>query len=291
MIKLPQTTIYNSISLKGKGLFTGEDSLIEFHPAPINSGIVIEKIDGKKVVNSFKLTYDKIKQTHYHCSAAGNETWTLYTLEHLLAALYCLEISNIIIRVQGNEIPILDGSAEKFLLALKTCGINRQKEYSRDTVYVSKNILIKSPSGAYIKCYPSKHLIINMTIDNEVIFENKTANINFDETEDSFYVMFSRAKTFSTIQKLEYMKQNNIFPKGGNYNNALVYDGQKIINENLASYPRDEPLRHKILDFCGDMLLSGMHIKGRFECFNSGHAMNHQFLNELFSKKENYQIA
>ena len=290
MIKLPQVTIYNSTSVKGKGLFTGEESTVEFHPAPINFGIVIEKINNNKIVDSFKLNYDKIKSTPYHCSAVGNDNFTIYTVEHLLAALYCLEISNIIIKVHGNEIPILDGSAEKFLLALKTCGIHKQNEHSRETVYVSRNINITSPHG-YIKCYPSKHLVVNMTIENEKIFKTGSKTINFDETEDSFYVMFSRAKTFSTQDKLEYMKQNGIFPKGGTTQNAIIYNNGEIINLESASYPNDEALRHKILDFCGDMLLSGVHIKGRFECLNSGHSMNHDFLKEVFSKKENYQVV
>jgi UDP-3-O-[3-hydroxymyristoyl] N-acetylglucosamine deacetylase len=160
-----QKTIDQTVEVSGVGLFTGETSKIKLMPAPEDTGIVFVRNE-KKVRANFK----NYKDTKFHCTCIEENGQEIITIEHIMAALHCLDISNLYIKLEtSDELPILDGSSEKFLLAIKS-GIVKKQEKQRKVFSIDKNYEIFY-KDTYIKARPSDRLRIKYTFVNNEIFK------------------------------------------------------------------------------------------------------------------------
>jgi len=280
-----QRTITNSVSTTGVGLHTGEKVTLKLHPANEDQGIVFTRSDQetpvKIQVSPFMVTETKL------CSTIGNDRFKISTVEHIMSALSASGIDNIIIDVNGSEIPIMDGSSISFIHLLKSAIIKEQKKPKK---FVVINELIEVKDGDKLaKFEPHKGFIIDFMIDfPHPAFNVKDNHVSVDFFIDSYIKDISRARTFGFMQEVEYLRTNGL-ARGGSLDNAIVLDEYKIINEDGLRYS-DEFVRHKILDAVGDLYMLGSPIIGKFTAYKSGHELNNKLLRALVANPQSWSL-
>ena len=281
---LSQKTINKKISLSGVGLHTGKSVELNLLPSAPNTGITFKRIDLKKnniVIPSFHNVTDTTL-----CTTLSNEHGVkVSTIEHLMGALYGLGIDNLVIEVNSQELPILDGSAKIFVEKILSAGIkssstpiklikiNKKVSYSQGTKSIS---LDKSKVASEID--------FEIRYTNEIIGTQKNKiNIFNDDLKEIF-----ESRTFCLYEDVEKLKRAGL-AQGGSLENAVVVDEYKILNSNGLRNSK-EFVNHKILDCMGDLYLSGYRIVGSLKTSEGGHKLTNQILRKLFSDKTNFTV-
>jgi UDP-3-O-[3-hydroxymyristoyl] N-acetylglucosamine deacetylase/3-hydroxyacyl-[acyl-carrier-protein] dehydratase len=291
-MRTQQATIKKSISVSGVGLHTGVSATITFHSAPPNHWFVFKRIDleGQPLI---KVDADNVADTARGTTLQANNA-KISTTEHVLAALIGLQIDNVLIEVDGPEIPIMDGSSKPFVDALIEAGIEIQ-DAARD-IFVLEDILsYEEPSrNVEMLAVPSPDYRITVMVDyNSPVLGTQHAQLHkIDEFKDNI----SPCRTFVFVHELEMLVKHNLI-KGGDLNNAIVVvdreisqdkldDLAKLLNKpnvqvkekgflnNTALHFQNEPARHKLLDIIGDLALIGQPIQGHILAARPGHAAN-----------------
>ncbi len=273
-----QKTIKKRIDCSGIGLHTGKDVCLSLIPLPPDSGIWFRRTDlpHKPYI---KAAADNVTQTSL-CTTLGNNGNAVSTVEHLMAAFAGMGVHNILVEVDAPEVPIFDGSAKCFVELLEDAGIATQKAAS-DVFELDKRFSI-AQEDKKITYYPNKELIVSFTID----FDHpllKEQEYTFRFSEDSFVEEISRARTFGFLKDVEAMKRCG-YARGGSLENAVVIDDEGILNPEGLRYP-NEFVRHKILDFLGDLYLYGKPVRGHFVVYKSGHTLNNLLIRALKNGK------
>ena len=269
-----QSTIDRKIICSGIGLHSGKLVDLKLMPADENTGIVFQ-IHGKDGVTQLRPNPKAVIATGL-ATTLGAGGVCVATVEHLLAALRGMEIDNILIEIKGGEVPIMDGSAASFVLLLKSAGIRRQKA-PRQVARIVRPISIEQ-DGKWIKASPYNGLRVNYTID----FAHPAIgvqNLDLEITPRNFVEILAKARTFGFLKEVEYLNKHGL-ALGGSLDNAVVLDDYKVLNQDGLRFP-DEFVRHKILDFIGDMAMLGAPLEGYFEVYCSGHSLNNAFLRRL----------
>ena len=276
-----QTTIKKSISLQGVGIHTGNKVTLTFNPAVENTGYMFKRIDlpGQPEIEALsKYVIDTQRGT-----TLEKDGVKLKTVEHVLAALVGLEIDNVLIHIDSEEPPIMDGSSKFFVEALEKSGI-RELSQNRSE-YIVKNVLTykDDQTGSEITVIPSDNYEVTAMVDYETKVLG-TQNATLSDLSE-FKHNFSNARTFSFLHEIEMLLENNLI-KGGDLNNAIVYVDKKIsdatmdklkkafnknkvsvksngILDNLNLHYPNEAARHKLLDVIGDLALIGKRIRGK----------------------------
>ncbi len=280
-----QKTIDSNINCSGIGLHSGKEVNISLKPAPIDSGIIFKRIDVKDKNNIIKANYLNVTQTNLGTVITNEDKVSVSTIEHFMAAIWCLEIDNLLIEINNDEMPILDGSSEPFIFLLECAG-KKQQDAERRIIEIKKEFTFKS-DDKFVTVKPAA----NFSIDLEINFNHsqiKELNYYFNEESSSFKSDISRARTFCFKSEIDYMHKNGL-AKGGSLDNAIVIDDNSILNKDPLRY-KDEFVKHKILDFIGDIYLAGNRIAGEFKAYKTGHSLNNQFLRELLTNKDNWRL-
>jgi UDP-3-O-[3-hydroxymyristoyl] N-acetylglucosamine deacetylase / 3-hydroxyacyl-[acyl-carrier-protein] dehydratase len=294
-----QTTIAKGVSLKGVGLHTGKEVILNFKPAEVNSGYSFKRIDleGSPIIEA---DVNYVSNTQRGTCLEKNGV-TIQTCEHVLAALVGLEIDNVIIELNTSEPPIMDGSAKYFVEALEKVGNIEQDGIRKE--YIVKDVIsyIDTESGSEITIIPSKEYQVTTMVD----FGTKvlgTQNATLQHLSD-FKKEISDSRTFSFLHEIEMLLENGLI-KGGDLNNAIVYVDQKLspetmerlrvafkkdniavkpngILDNLTLHHPNEAARHKLLDVLGDLSLIGTRIRGKVIANKPGHFVNTQFAKKM----------
>ncbi len=274
-----QRTIENSIKIDGIGLHTGEKVSVELKSAPVNTGFVFIRKNSEetkadlliKAEIDFLLDVEKYPRR----TSITNGTVYIHTIEHLLASVLGMGIDNIIIELNGNECPGLDGSSLIFAESILKAGIKEQdapKKFFRlkEPVYISEN-------GSHIIALPSEDFKISYTLDypNSLI---KSQYASFVIKPDVYIKEIAPARTFCLEEEIEKLKSIGL-GKGSDYNNTVVIGKNGIIN-NVFRFI-DEPVRHKIDDLIGDIALVGIPIKAHIIGIRSGHSINTKLVKKL----------
>ena len=276
-----QTTIKNKVHCSGIGLHSGKLVRLALKPAPEDTGIIF-RVHGKDGVAEICPNPSNVVATGL-ATTLGSKEASVATVEHLMGAIRGMQIDNIIVEIHGGEVPIMDGSAASFILLLKSAGMRRQKS-SRAVAKIVRPISIEQ-DNKWIKASPYNGLRINYTIDfAHPVIGVQTMDIEI--TPQSFMDVLAKARTFGFLKEVEYMNKNGL-ALGGSLDNAVVLDEYTVINQDGLRYP-DEFVRHKILDFIGDMAMLGLPLEGYFEVHCSGHALNNAFLRRLDENRELY---
>lgn len=283
---MKQKTLQKEIQIKGIGLHSGLSSVVSLMPAPIDTGIVFYRSD---VENSplIKATYDNVIDTK-NCTCLGKSGINVSTIEHLMATLYILGIDNVIIQCSNPELPILDGSAQQFLKELQLAGTINQEDEVKN-LKVIKPIKFEDEKGNYIELLPNDDNVLRVCFDIE--FPSKiVGHQNFDEviTKDIFENKIAPCRTFCEKYQIDYLKSIGLI-KGGSLDNAVVLDGEKILNPNGFKV-KNECVNHKVLDLIGDMYTSGYKMYANVKAFRTGHFHNNEVLKKLFENPDNYKI-
>lgn len=283
---MQQKTFENKTEIKGIGLHSGCESRLVFNPAPENSGIVFVRSDMKEN-NVFPALYKNVVDTR-NCTCLGNSSGQVVsTIEHIMATLYALEIDNALIEVSNPEVPIMDGSAKVFyemLKNVKTVEQNAKRKYLK----VVKPVEFIDDKGSYVKLAQSDELKIKFVIDfpSKIVGHQEFAlKIN----EDVFANQIAPARTFCEKYQVDYLRSIGLI-KGGSLENAVVLDGETILNEG-GFRVENECVNHKTLDCIGDLYTSGYRLLAEVEAFHSGHWHNNEVLKKLFADEKNYQIV
>ena len=264
----------------GIGLHSGEKVKIILTPAAVDTGVRFQINDSlipatwKNAIVSQLCTRIKLKDV------------TISTIEHLMAAISGLGITNLLIKINSNEVPILDGSSKEFVDQIKSVGIKDQKKPQK-VLKILKKVEYRDKEK-FINISPSgkNFLKINYTIDYGDQFIKKQS-LKYIHNEENFLKIYM-SRTFCLHNDLERIFSMGL-AKGGSLDNAIVVSGKKILNQGGLRYS-DEFVRHKILDCVGDLYLAGYQIWGNLVTYQGGHELNLRLLREILSNKKNYKI-
>ena len=282
MFKKNQKTIRENIELNGIGLHSGVEVSLIIKPSKVNTGIRFKRVDLKEnniIKADFKNVVDpvlctKLENTNGAC---------ISTVEHLMAAFYGEGIDNALVEVDAPEIPIMDGSSVDFVEAIRSVGVEDQTE-PKKFIKVLKKVEVKD-GQKFISIEPLEQDLI---IDFEIIFNNpliRTRRKEFKLSDDNLSPIYN-SRTFCLYEDIDNIKKMGL-AKGGSLDNAIVVQGEKILNED-GLRNRHEFVYHKILDCLGDIMLSGNRIFGHIKTSQGGHALTNKLLKKFFSEKSNW---
>lgn len=276
-----QTTIRETVRCTGVGLHSGKQVAMALCPAAEDTGIIFAIRNGSG--NAFLTPNPSLVVETGLATTLGNGTDSVATVEHLLAAIRGMGIDNIKIEVEGSELPIMDGSAASFVYLLKQAGLRRQSRPK--TVLAIKKPVSFEQDGKFIKAFPHDGFFVDYTIDfAHPLIGRQTMSMEI--TPEDFSGKLAKARTFGFLKEVEYLHANGL-ALGGSLDNAVVLDEYGVVNSEGLRF-EDEFIRHKMLDFVGDMAILGLPLQGRFEVFASGHALNNQFLRHVEANAELY---
>ena len=278
-----QKTIKKEILIEGISLHKGNYAKIRILPAESDTGIKFIRTDIKKN-NTILASWKNVTDTKMCTILSNKDGITISTIEHLMAAISSFQIDNLLIEVNGPELPILDGSAIQFVEKFENVGIVNQNE-NKKFIKILKPIKYEF-NKSFASVSPSKNnLKISYNINfTHPLIKNEEYKINLDK--NNFKNQIASARTFGFKEEHEKLKELGL-AKGASLDNCIVLNGKRILNNSGLRY-KNEFLRHKILDACGDLYLAGSSILGHFKGFQSGHYVNNQLLRKLFKDKSAY---
>ena len=280
-----QRSIKNEVSAVGVGLHSGKKVRIVLKPTKENSGIIFKRTDIKIPVE-IKVKPQAVKETRLS-STIGKDKFKISTVEHLMSALSASGIDNILIEVDGSEIPIMDGSSIPFIYLINSAIIYEQSKLKKFAVI--KDLIKVEDGEKFAKFEPYNGFLVDFTIDfPHPAFKEENSRVEIDFFKDSYVNHISRARTFGFMQEVEYLRSNGL-ARGGSLDNAIVLDEYKILNDEGLRYS-DEFVRHKILDAIGDLYMIGMPIIGKFTAYKSGHELNNKLLRLMLKQKSKWAI-
>ena len=278
-----QATIAAPLSFKGPGLHTAKRHKINLLPASVDSGIVFRRIDRKGNRVEIPAVWQATKQLPLCTCLVAESGEQIRTIEHLMAAFYAMGIDNIIVEVDGNEIPVMDGSAIPFINGIEKTGIIKQ-ENDRRIFRISKATEY-SEGKRLIKIEPADGLHLDVSISLTKIGRLHWSG---EITPEIFKQEMAAARTFGRL-KNGLLAQLTRFQKdpiclGANTKTAVVIVGDKAINRGGLRM-HDELIYHRVLDMVGDLMLAGGHIHGKITASSPAHRMNHGLLKNIFEQK------
>ncbi len=278
-----QKTLKNEIVLEGRGLHTGNHVKARLRPADVNSGIMFKRTDlpGQPVILP-ALENVFIDNTVPRCTSIRRNDVVIHTVEHFMAALFGYEIDNILIEINGNELPGLDGSGIDFLEEIKRVGVDVQEE-PREYIAVKEPLNV-SNNGASILIVPADELKISYALN----YDHPLLQAQFFSrviNRDTFEKDIAPSRTFCLEDEASELQASGL-GKGANYDNTLVV-GKKGVIQNEVRF-QDEFARHKVLDLIGDLYLLGRPVKGHVFAMRSGHTLNVELLRKISKQHIRY---
>jgi UDP-3-O-[3-hydroxymyristoyl] N-acetylglucosamine deacetylase len=278
---MQQRTLKNAISAQGVGLHSGQKVTMTLCPSAPGTGIRFQRMDlpEQPIVPAL---WDRVRDTRL-CTLIGEGQATIGTIEHVMSALRAAAIDNVVIQLDGAEVPIMDGSAEPFSFLIDCAGIDIQSAKRR--VLAIKRAVRVSDGDKWAEYTPATVPSFDFTADfNHPAIGMQTGRLTL--VNGNFSGQIARARTFGFLHEVEYLRANGL-AKGGSLDNAIVLDHEKVMNTDGLRFD-DEFVRHKILDAVGDLYLAGAPIMGHYCGFKAGHALNNQLLHAIFADKANY---
>lgn len=283
-----QRTLKTSIDCVGIGLHGGARARLVLRPAAAGTGLVFRRTD-LAGAPSLRATYDNVIDTRL-CTVLGdpaNPELRVGTVEHVLAALAGLGVTNAIIEVDGAEVPILDGSSENFVFLIECAGIADQDE-AGVVIEVLRPVRV-TQGDAFAELRPaSDGLDLAMSIAFDATAIGRQA-LSLRLTPASFRSELAFARTFTQSCEIERLREAGL-ALGGSLANAVVVDGARVLNPAGLRAP-DEFVRHKMLDVVGDLALAGGRMNARFVGHRSGHALNNRLLRALFADASQWRMV
>lgn len=279
-----QYTIKKPINCCGIGLHSGKPVNLTIKPAEANSGICFSRsdIDEKKTIPAFM---DRVSGTTHATTISENKI-EIATTEHLLAALRGMGIDNAIIEVDTAEIPIMDGSANPFVLLLEKAGLRQQKSYRKALRIIHKISFHEGDS--YIHILPYEGYKISAEIDFNNNFINRQV-FSFELTPVNFAKEIASARTFGFVEEVDKLWKNGL-ALGGSLDNAVVIDKTGVVNLEGLRFD-DEFVRHKVLDLIGDLSLLGCPLLGHVIAYKSGHGQHLGLMREIAANPDAWEIV
>jgi UDP-3-O-[3-hydroxymyristoyl] N-acetylglucosamine deacetylase len=285
-LMVKQRTLKSSVSVTGVGLHSGEKVTLTLRPGPINSGVMFRRVDVKPVEEIFARAH-LVHDTRLSTCMEQNGV-RIATIEHLMSALAGLGVDNVVVEMDGAEVPIMDGSAGTFIFLLQSAGIVEQSA-PKKFIRIKKTVEVKQ-GDKWVKFEPYNGYKLTFTINfAHPVFANTKQHVTLDLDEHAYVRDISRARTFGFMQDVEYMRSQGL-ALGGSLDNAIVMDEYRVLNADGLRF-EDEFVKHKVLDAIGDLYLLGHPVIGAFSGFKSGHALNNALLRELLADDQAWEFV
>jgi len=282
-----QRTISRPVEVVGIGLHKGEPIKLRLEPFSLDAGIVFYRED---LAVTIPLNPSSVINTQMATVIGGknanNEEASISTIEHFLSAVYAYGIDNMRVILNGNEMPIMDGSASSFCLLLDEAGIKEQ-ESAKQIIRVKKSVEVRD-GAKFVRLEPSSTVTFDFEIDFEHPVIGKQSQ-SYSFGTKPFIEEIARARTFGFARDIQYLQSMNL-ALGASLNNAIGLDEEKVLNPEGLRFD-NEFARHKILDAMGDMMVLGHNIMGAYSSFAGSHKLNHLLTVELLSNPENYEMV
>ena len=293
---MKQTTIKKEFRVTGLGLHTGRTVTVTVCPAPPDFGIAFRRTDRFNIVTQPALATN-VSET-VRGTTIGTGRHSIATIEHLMSALHGCQLDNVLVELDGGEVPILDGSARPWLLQITRVGIREQEAERRVFAFDEKLHFEYEPTGSVYEVEPEE----SFSVDCEFDFANSVIGRQSAHIDDltQYAAGIAPCRTFVFLHEIEPLLHLNLI-KGGSLDNALVYVNKELCSRQLRRlgrtfhkdpsqfrvhdgvlnttdpYYANEPARHKLLDFVGDVRLVGMPMQGHFTIYKPGHKANAAF--------------
>jgi UDP-3-O-[3-hydroxymyristoyl] N-acetylglucosamine deacetylase len=216
----------------------------------------------------------------------GFNGYSVSTIEHLMAAFFGMGIDNALVEIDGEEVPIMDGSSAPFVFLLKNAGVAIQNSHKR-FLLVKSSVKVEDGNRS-VRIYPSDELKITYKIDfDHPLIKDQAYEVSFSQS--TFIQEISRARTFGFLKDVQTLRNNGL-AKGGSLDNAIVMDEFRVLNEDGLRH-KNEFVRHKILDFIGDLAILGHIVIGHFVAERSGHSLNQKLLKKFMAEDKCWEVV
>jgi UDP-3-O-acyl N-acetylglucosamine deacetylase len=266
-----QKTIKKTCQISGLGLHSGKKVNLTLLPAPVNTGIIFIRTDcGEQKIPSIPSSLSATNRA----TILEKKGCRIITPEHLLATLYGFQIDNLFIKLDAEEVPIMDGSALSFIKVIQKAGIQELAQ-EKKIASIKKPFLVKKENKSVI-ALPCSNFRVTFILEYPQSFIG-TQIASFDLTPEKFCQEIGPARTYGFYEEVEELRKKGLI-KGGSLDNAVVITKDSYLNE--LRYP-NELVRHKILDLIGDLSILGTEINGHFIGIKSGHALNMEMVKKI----------
>jgi UDP-3-O-[3-hydroxymyristoyl] N-acetylglucosamine deacetylase len=275
-----QHTLRSSISCTGVGLHSGTKTAMTLHPAEAGSGIRFRRVDVTDRNNIIPALFANVTDTRLNTCIANEAGVSVKTIEHLMSALAGMGVDNALIDIDGEEVPVMDGSAAPFVFLVECAGLAEQAA-PRQVIKILKRVTVTDGDKIAVLA-PADEYTLSVDIDfAAAAIGRQHTSLTVDPA--AFKAEISRARTFGFEQEVEAMRAAGL-GRGGSLDNAVVIagDGTGVLNAEGLRY-NDEFVRHKLLDALGDLSLAGAPLLAHFRGTRCGHALNNQLLRALFA--------
>lgn len=283
---MQQITLSKPVSCYGIGVHSGKRTQLTIEPAKEDTGIIFIRTDISSENNYIAVKYFNVSDILLSTTISNSNKIQVSTIEHIMAALWGCRIDNAIIKIDGPEVPIMDGSSMPFVFMIECAGTklqNATKKYLK---------ILKEVTAAHkdceLICSPSDHIKIDLTID----FNSKAIgrqSIVFSKQE-SFNDNIADARTFGFMKDVDYLQSKGL-ALGASFENAIGIDDQdQVLNPDGLRY-QDEFVRHKLLDLFGDLYTSGNNIISSINGYKTSHALNNELLHRIFSDSTSHKFV
>ena len=281
---LNQKTLKNSVQFNGVGLHSGKIANLSINPSEPDTGIVFKRVDLKDN-NLVYPSFLNVSNTSLNTTVSNDFGVKVSTIEHLMGALFSIGIDNALIEIDNEEVPILDGSAKKFVEKILTTDLVVSNKPIK-IVKINKKVEFRD-KDRYASIEPSKlslDIEFELNYNNKIIGKQKNKiNVYNDDLKDII-----NSRTFCLYEDIEAIKKIGL-AKGGSLDNAVVVKGDDILNNDGLRNSK-EFVNHKILDCIGDLFTSGYRIIGKATSLRGGHYLTNQLLRKVFSDNSNFSI-
>ncbi|MFK0330055.1 UDP-3-O-acyl-N-acetylglucosamine deacetylase [Rhizobium sp. NPDC090275] len=283
-----QTTVSRPVTLSGIGVHSGADVSITFNPAEADTGVVFNRMHDNGEVTELRAVSSQVGNTDL-CTVLGfSPARSVATIEHVMAAVYALGLDNVVIEVDGAEMPIMDGSSMPFIDAIEQVGLV-SLGVKRRYIRITKPVRIEhGGSWSEFRPYDGMRFEVEIDFDTPLIGRQKWEG---DMTAATFKSELSRARTFGFMRDVERLWASGHALGSSLENSVVISDDHTVINVEGLRYAKDEFVRHKTLDAVGDLALAGAPFIGCYRSYRGGHKMNANALKALLSDPTAYEVV
>ena len=279
---MKRKTIKNQVEINGIGLHKGKQIKIVLKPVSKKTGIVFERVDVRDKNNIIKVNYKNLFDLERGTNIQNEDGVKLHTIEHFMSALSVCGITDIFVEIEGNEMPILDGSSIKFVEKIKSAEVLELEEEEIEPLIITEPVIFSDEkNGKYVLALPYDGFKISYTIDFNHTFL-KSEYFEFEVNLENYEKEIASCRTFAFDYEIDFLKKNNL-ALGGSLDNAIVIGKDGPLNPEGLRF-ENEFVRHKILDIIGDLYVLGTPIKAHIIAIKAGHFVNAK-LTEMIAKK------
>jgi len=281
-----QHTLAGSAVCSGVGVHSGQRVRMAIRPAPAGSGVVFVRSDITDRDNRIPVSPETVGRTQLNTEIFNAAGVTVSTIEHVMSAFAALGVDNVLVDVDGPEVPIMDGSALPFVQLLDRAGRRRQDVARRFIQILEPVEVMDGDKRAALLPADGFEVDFEIAFDSTVVGRQR---IDLQVTEQSFREELASARTFGFLKDVEALRRVGL-ARGGSFDNVIVIDGDQILNAGGLRIER-EFVRHKAMDAIGDLYVLGAPLIGRFEARYAGHALNNLLVRELMARPGAWRLV